>query len=256
LATCLPLYTVIYRQQAAGVSPAAKAMSDMAMNNMGVYWAFPVLQATGIAALIWAYLGVCLGLLESGKPVRWLPLTRAQVDRVHRQISLLVLSLILIHAVTTAFDQMGDNAKTAFLPWQEPWSAAVFGYNTGIFAFYLALLVGPSYYLRRRIGPARWRFVHRFALVVYVLSLWHTLLLGADFAYYEWIRPVTWLAQVPLLGLFVRRLLMPRGARHEQASQAVARAIGRYGLAAAGAGAALAVVVVVVTGHAGLPHRV
>ncbi len=94
---------------------------------------------------------------------------------------LLVIALILVHALATAEDAMGDNLRTVFLPWQESWSAAVFACNIGIFALYLAVLVGPTYYLRRRIGTRFWMVAHRSALVIYIFSVWHALLLGADF---------------------------------------------------------------------------
>lgn len=66
VATTLPFYALLQHQQARGTSAAALAMPGMHMERMDVYWAFPVLQATGIAALIWSYAGVALGLLESG----------------------------------------------------------------------------------------------------------------------------------------------------------------------------------------------
>jgi methionine sulfoxide reductase heme-binding subunit len=254
VASMLPFNMVIYHLQAQGRSAAAVAMGSMHMDRMSQFWAFPILQASGIAALIWAYAGVLLGLLESGTKPAWWPWRRERTDRIHRQISLLVIGLILVHAVATAYDAMGDGWMAAFVPWQQSWGAAVLGYNTGIFALYLAVLVGPTYYLRRRIGPVRWRFVHRFALVVYILSVWHTLLLGVDFSYYPWVRPLTWVAQIPLLALFIRRLARP-ARRGEGTARAWTSAI-RYALIAASAAAVAAIVALVVTGHADLPHRV
>lgn len=255
--TCLPVYLVIYRLQAHGQSAAAVAMGSMHMDRMGVFWAFPLLQAAGIGALIWAYLGIVLGLVVSGRPPGWWRLSRPRTDRLHRQVSLLVIALILVHALATAEDAMGDSLRTAFLPWQESWTAAVFAYNVGIFALYLAVLVGPTYYLRRRIGTRWWMLAHRLALAVYILSVWHTLLLGADFSYYPWLRAVTWLAQIPLLGLLAWRLLKSRrrgptgpGTRRYWAAPA------RYWLAAVSAAGIAAVAVLVGTGHADLPARV
>lgn len=255
--TTLPFYLIIAHLQAEGRSAAAIGMADMPMGDMGTYWAFPILQASGIAALIWAYLGVLLGLLESGKHPAWLRLRRAQVDRLHRQISLLVLGLILVHALATAFDAMGDGFLSAFVPWQQSWGAAVLAYNVGIFALYLAVLVGPTYYLRRKIGPVRWRFLHRFALLVYILSVWHTLLLGLDFTYYPWVRPLTWLVQLPLLVLFARRLLRParRGKPAGSLTRYALVAV-RYGLATLAGVAAVAIVGLVVSGHSDWPARV
>jgi hypothetical protein len=238
------LYAWIATQQSRGQSAAALAMSDMGMADMSKFWAFPLLQASGLAALLWAYLGVALGLAESGRTMRWLPLRRRELDRLHRYISLLVIGLIVVHVVATVFDAMGDSLMTVLVPQQEGWTAARWSYDLGIFAFYLALLLGPTYYLRRFIGTRVWRFAHRFVVVVYILSLWHTLIIGADVQHYGWIRPALWLVQVPLLGLLCYRLISP-AAR----SRSTAATVTRYTVALASAAAVVAIVAIVATGH-------
>ncbi len=251
--TFLPFYIWIYNLQAQNKSAAAIGMASMHMNRMGIFWSFPILQAAGLAALIWAYVGVLFGLIESGRSISWLPMTKAQTNRLHRQISLLVIGLILVHAVATAFDAMGDNFISAFIPWQEPWKAAIFGYNLGIFALYLALLLGPTYYLRGKLGARSWRYAHRFTLIIYILSVWHTLILGLDISYYHWVRPFMWLAQIPLLALFIRRLLQPANAG--KARQIWGKAIS-YGLATLSGAAIVAVIVIVATGNSGFIQNI
>ena len=243
LLTVVPIYAWIAVLQSHGRSAAALSMPTMGMSRMGVFWAFPVLQASGLAALLWAFAGVALGLAESGRSIRWLPLRRRDLDRLHRYISLLVIGLIVVHVAATAMDAMGDSWVTVLAPQQEGWTAARWAYDLGIVAFYLSLLLGPSYYLRRFISPRGWRFAHRFVLVVYILSVWHTLIIGADVQHYGWMRPALWLAQLPLLALFCYRLLSP--AARSRTALAVAT---RYGLAAVGAAAAIAIVVIVATG--------
>jgi hypothetical protein len=262
--TVLAFYLPLAHQQANDASAAAVAMKSMHMYRMEVFWAFPLLQAAGFAALIWAYLGLALGLMEAGAAARWrwLPLTPAARMRLHRHISLLVLGLILVHALATAFDAMGDNLLTVFVPWQEGWGAAVLAYNLGIFALYLAVLIGPTYYVRRWVGAKRWRVIHRLAAIVYILAVWHTLIIGADVAYYPWARPLIWLLQIPLLLLFVRRLL--EQAQSSRDRDAARRARGAaiapraalvrgtcYTLAGIGALAIVAVIGIVATGSSG-----
>jgi len=244
LLTVLPIYAWIATLQSQGHSAAALSMPSMGMSRMSVYWAFPVLQASGLAALLWAYAGVALGLAESGRTMRWLPLRRRDMDRLHRCISLLVIGLIAVHVAATALDAMGDSPRTVLVPGQESWAAARWAYDLGIFAFYLSLLLGPTYYLRRLTGMRAWRFAHRFVIVVYILSVWHTLIIGADIQHYGWMRPALWLAQVPLLALFCYRLISP-AAR----SRGTAGTVARYGLALAGAAALVAIVAIVATGH-------
>lgn len=243
LLTVLPIYVWIATLQSQDHSAAALSMPSMGMDRMSVYWAFPVLQASGLAALLWAYAGVALGLAESGRTLRWLPLRRRDMDRLHRYISLLVIGLIVVHVVATALDAMGDSLLTVLVPGRESWTAARWAYDLGIFAFYLSLLLGPTYYLRRFTGTRLWRFAHRFVIVVYVMSVWHTLIIGADVQHYGWMRPALWLAQVPLLALFSYRLIAPAARSRSTAGTAV-----RYGAAVAGASALLAIVAIVVTG--------
>lgn len=214
--TFLPLYVWIYRLQSVGQSAAALRMPSMHMEKMTTFWSFPILQASGLSGLIWSYIGVLLGIMISGRSLAWLPLNKGQIGRLHRQISLLVIGFILVHALAVSFDAMGDNIITAFIPWQASWKAATFSYNLGIFAMYFAVLLGPTHYLRNRIGTRAWLFVHRFTLAVYILSVWHTLILGADISYYSWIRPFIWIMQIPLLLLLSRRLMEPARAGKKQ----------------------------------------
>ena len=255
-----PFYLWIHHLQVENRSAAALAMSSMHMDQMHKFWSFPLLQATGLAGLVWAYLGVSLGLLESGRTVSWMPLSRPQVDRLHRQISLLVLALMTAHVVTTGLDAMGDSWRTVTIPWQwanQGWPQAVTGYTTGIVAFYLALVLGPSYYLRRTIGVARWRFLHRFSVIVYILSFWHTLILGLDVSHYGWVRPFMWLMQVPLLYLFARRLLQPAAAARPASAPLVAlRRATTRSLALASCAGIVAVAAIVLTGNSDFINNV
>lgn len=246
-ATTAPFYALLHHQQSHGRSAAAMSMPGMRMENMDVFWAFPILQATGIAALLWSYAGVLLGLLETGQRPSWWPWSGPATIRTHRHISLIVLGLVLVHAAATARDAMGDSWLSAFVPWQSSLPEAVTAYNLGIFALYLAVLLGPTYYLRKVLGVRVWRFLHRFVIVVYALSVWHTLLLGVDFSHYVWVRPVTWLAQIPLLVLLARRLWP--GASAPGFGTAV-----RYVLAGVSATMASGVLLLVLTGNSHLPE--
>jgi hypothetical protein len=163
--TTVAVYWWIVNLQAHGRSAAALNMPEIGMTDIGKYWAFPVLQASGLTGLVFAYLSVLLGLQQSGRAVSWFPLTYRQINRIHRQVSLMVVGLVLIHVVATVFDAMGNTWQSVLLPGAVAatgWPAAVWGFNTGILAFYALLLLAPTFYARRRIGIRRWRFLHRF----------------------------------------------------------------------------------------------
>lgn len=248
-ATAAPFWVLLQHQQAQGRSAAALSMPTMHMENTDVFWAFPIIQASGVAALLWSYVGVLLGLLQADKRPSWWPWSGSATLRTHRHISLIVLALILVHAVATAYDAMGDSWLSAFVPGQTSWHDAETAYTVGILGLYFAVLLGPTYYLRKFTGVRVWRFLHRFVLVVYVLSVWHTLLLGADFSHYEWVRPVTWLAQIPLLVLFARRTWPGQAQRGFSAAL-------RYGSTVASAVVAAVVFLLVLTGNSDLPEGV
>ena len=254
------LYLLIRHQQSLGRSAAALAMSSMHMQNVHKFWSFPLLQASGLTGLVFAYLSVVLGLQQSARALPQLRLSYRQIDRLHRQISLLVIVLVVVHVVATACDAMGDSVKTVLIPWQwanQGWPQAVVGYTFGVVAMYVLFIVAPTFYVRRRIGTGRWRFLHRFVLLFYVLSVGHTLILGLDVSHYGWIRPVIWLAQIPLLALFVRRLMLPlRGSRRFSPARRRALAWTRYALTALSCAGILAALVIVVTGNAALVTNV
>jgi hypothetical protein len=70
-------------------------------------------------------------------------------------------------------------------------------------------------------------------IIFYPFSIWHALILGVDIGYHPWISPLIWLAQIPLLALFIRRLAMPvcNSARLSPARLAAVRGA-RYALIA------------------------
>jgi predicted ferric reductase len=251
----LLLYAVIAHLQALGQSAAAIAMPDMHMKNMATFWSFPMLQASGLTGLFFAYFSIVLGLLQSGRTPSWFPLSYSQIDRFHRQLGLLIVGLVSVHVVATVLDAMGDSWRTVLIPGQWAylgWPQAVLGYNLGIFAIYILALTAPTFYLRRMIRPDRWRFLHRFVLVFYLLSFWHALILGLDVGAYGWIRPVMWIAQLPLLALCIRRLLEPRqNQRHFSPLRQMFSRVIRYGLVGISAAGIVTILAIVLTGQSG-----
>lgn len=66
-----------------------------------------------------------------------------------------------------------------------------------------------SYYLRQRTGSRMWRALHRFIIIVYVLSVWHTLLYGTNVWYDGAFRTLVWALQMPIAAMLLLRLLSP-----------------------------------------------
>jgi sulfoxide reductase heme-binding subunit YedZ len=241
--TTAACYAWILTLQMHGRSAAALDMPEMGMTDVGRYWAFPMLEASGLVGLAFAYVSVLLGLQPS---IRWRPTTYRQVNGAHRHVALVVVGLVLVHVAATVLDGMGNTWQTVLVPGYvgtQGWPAAIWGFNGGIFAVYALLLLGPTFYLRRWTGVRRWRFLHRFVLVFYGLSIWHALVLGLDVSYYGWIRPTIWLAQIPLLAMVI--------ARTRRSPTPVRQAI--VTACCVGIGA---VVAIVATGNSGFIHTV
>ena len=162
-------------------------------------------RAAGVVAFALLSLSVLLGLAMANRVVRG----RGAV-KLHEHLALAGLVAIAVHGITL----LGD-------PWLDPGPAGLlipfamdyepFFTGLGLIAGYLAALLGLSFYARRRIGARRWRRLHRYTVVVYVLGVLHTLGAGSD-ASAPWLRAVLLSTGAPILFLFLLRVL-PQEAR-------------------------------------------
>ncbi|APU15352.1 Ferric reductase like transmembrane component [Actinoalloteichus sp. GBA129-24] len=225
------VFVFLYLRVRAGQSDTVSVISYMA--DADRYWVYFLSQAFGWSALLWAYLAVVLGLLISGSKPGWLRWQPAKLERLHRTTSLSVLSLMAAHALLYAAQVVRDNAPDAwgdrvwaafvraFVPGGHDGSTGWIAMPIGQAAFYLAIPLGLAYYFRRRIGAKAWRILHRFIIVVYALSVWHTLLYSTNVWYEGWPRTVLWLLQVPIAVLLLWRLLEParRGERLDMSAR-------------------------------------
>ncbi|GLF95846.1 ferric reductase-like transmembrane domain-containing protein [Streptomyces yaizuensis] len=247
-------------------SSTATVMPFMADDPEG-FWLYFLSQAFGWSALLWAWGTVILGLLLSGSRPAWLPLSGPRLERLHRTTSLNVIVLTLAHALLFAAelvrhdqDSWYASAWTAFVEAFVPGGYASgtgrIAIPIGQAALYLAIPLGLLFYVRHRIGPRTWRVMHRFVIVVYVASVWHTLLYGTNVWYDGWFRTSIWLLQLPIAALFLVRLLRPaRRAQRLAAPGSSPGAKAAWTLRAAGrlavAGVVVAVLAVLATGRDG-----
>jgi len=166
-------------------------------------------RAAGDAALILSSLGVCIGLMMGGRFVK-----RRGLDlrSTHEALSLATLVTIVLHAVSLLGDgflnpTLADLAIPFASHYKTLWMSA------GIVAGWMMLLLGLSYYARSAIGPARWRNLHRWTALAWVLGIAHSLGEGTD-AGTMWFLAMTAIVTIPpLILLFVRLLSEPAPAR-------------------------------------------
>jgi sulfoxide reductase heme-binding subunit YedZ len=123
----------------------------------------------------------------------------------HEALSLATLGALLVHGLSLIGDSfMHPSLADVAVPF-------VSGYMTlwttmGIVAFWAMLILGLSYYARTRIGVQRWRRVHRFTALAWVLGLAHSLGEGTD-AGQTWFLAMTAIVVVPALCLLAVRWL-------------------------------------------------
>jgi predicted ferric reductase len=265
LAVTGALFVLIYARIETEASSTLTVMPFMA--DTEAFWVYFLSQAFGWSALLWAYGTVVLGLLLSGSRPARLPLSGPRLEQLHRTTSINTIVLIFAHALFFAVELFRHD-KSA---WYSAAAGAFFesfvpgGYTSGTgriaipvgqAALYLAIPLGLLFYVRHRIGARAWRVMHRFVIVVYVLSVWHTLLYGTNVWYDGAFRTTVWLLQIPIAALLLLRLVRPArrsqrlaapGAHPGTAAGWGARALGRV----AAAGVLVALLAVTLSGRDG-----
>jgi methionine sulfoxide reductase heme-binding subunit len=157
-------------------------------------------RAAGTTALVLSSVSVCVGLSIGGRLLRG----RGPDLRVtHEALSLATIAAIVVHALTL----LGDGfLHPSVLDVSVPF---VSGYKTawmtiGIVAGWAMILLGLSYYFRARIGQERWRVLHRFTALAWVLGLAHSLGEGTD-AGQVWFLTMTAIVVLPAIVLMAMR---------------------------------------------------
>jgi methionine sulfoxide reductase heme-binding subunit len=157
-------------------------------------------RAAGIVALLASSGAMTAGLLMGGRFVR----RSIDLRATHEALALATLIALAIHA----FALLGDGFLSPSLAdvtipfasgFQRWWMAA------GIAGGWVLAILGLSYYARARIGPARWRMLHRFTAVGWLLGVVHGLGQGSD-AGAAWFLMTLAAAAIPPLVLLAIRL--------------------------------------------------
>jgi sulfoxide reductase heme-binding subunit YedZ len=159
-------------------------------------------RAAGIAALVLSSLSVCIGLLMGGGMVKR---QRLELRVTHEALALATLGAIVVHGLSLIGDSyLHPSLADVTIPFLS-------GYMTlwtsmGIVAFWMLAILGLSYYARTRIGVQRWRMLHRFTALAWILGIAHSLGEGTD-AGQAWFLAMTGIVVVPALILLVVRHL-------------------------------------------------
>lgn len=140
------------------------------------YWYLT--RGTGAVALVLLTASVVLGIVGSLRftSPRW---PRFAIDTVHRDVSLLVVVLVVLHVLTTVLDGFAPiNLVDGLIPFLSPYRPLWLGLGTLSFDLILALVITSL--ARRRLGYRSWRAVHWLAYVSWPIAILHTLGTGSD----------------------------------------------------------------------------
>ena len=165
---------------------------------MGEHFFWITSRSAGIAALLASSAAVALGLLmgrRKGKDLRTL----------HEALSLATMVALAVHAFALLGDgylkpSLADVTLPFLLDYERWWT------SLGIVGGWLFVILGLSYYVRGKIGPARWRKLHRFTALAWVLGVVHALGAGTD-AGAVWFLLAAAGAVIPAGALLARRLV-------------------------------------------------
>jgi sulfoxide reductase heme-binding subunit YedZ len=146
----------------------------MSANSSTLFWITS--RAAGTTALVLASAAVGVGLTMGGKLIRG-----GGADRrsLHEILSLSTMVAIAVHGLAllgdTYFAFTPLNVAVPFLaPYRNLFT------SVGIVAGWGMVILGLSYYVRRRIGLSRWKTIHRFTAVAWLLGLIHAFADGTD----------------------------------------------------------------------------
>jgi methionine sulfoxide reductase heme-binding subunit len=162
-------------------------------------------RAAGLTALACITLAVGLGLALGGKVASKKPGLPRVLMAIHEHAALAGLIAIAVHGITL----LGDGwLKAGFADIAIPFASDVkpFWVGLGVLGGHLAAILGLTFYARKRIGTKLWRKAHRATIVVYILSVAHTLGAGTD-AKEPWLQMFMLATGAPILFLFTMRVL-------------------------------------------------
>jgi methionine sulfoxide reductase heme-binding subunit len=133
-------------------------------------------RAAGGAALLLASASVAVGLMMSSRRRNG---NKRDWRAIHEALSLTTLAMVALHGLSLFGDAYLDPGLAGIAV---PFAA---GYRPlwtgiGIIAGYGLAILGISYYLRDRIGAARWRRLHRLTAIFWLLAIGHTIGAGSD----------------------------------------------------------------------------
>jgi DMSO/TMAO reductase YedYZ heme-binding membrane subunit len=136
-------------------------------------------RGTGVVTLLLLTASVVLGILGTmrfASEPRW---PRFAIDSLHRDISLLVIVLLILHVITSVLDSFAPIKLTdALIPFASSYRPLWLGLGALSLDILVALVITSL--VRRRLGYRAWRGVHWLAYLSWPVAVLHGLGSGSD----------------------------------------------------------------------------
>ncbi len=174
----------------------------LAASGGSAYWYLT--RSTGAVALLLLTLAIVLGVVDVRRwsTPRW---PRFIVDSLHRNVSLLAMTFLAVHVITSVLDSFAPiSLLDAFVPFAGSYRPLWLG--LGAVALDLLVAVTLTSMLRQRFGYGTWRTIHWLTYASWPIALLHGFGTGSDAA-------ATWLlalsvacAAIVLLAVLARAI--------------------------------------------------
>lgn len=137
-----------------------------------------LIRSSGLTAYILYTVSMLWGLTLSSKVVKdWSPGTLSML--LHVSVSWLGTGFVAVHAVLLLFDKyVTYTVPEILLPFFGPYRPLAVGLGT--ITFWVMLLVALSFSVKKRLGHARWKWLHMTSYAGFFLVTAHALFAGTD----------------------------------------------------------------------------
>ncbi len=178
-------------------------------------------RAAGVTGYLLFSVAVLAGLTMASR-LAAAPARKRALLQVHEHAALAGLVAVAIHGVTLLGDHWLDPGPLGIaVPLVIDYRPVAVA--AGIIGGYLAAALGLSFYIRKRVGAARWRRLHQFTLLAWLLGFLHALFAGTD-ASTTWFQLVLLWTAGPILVLAGTRITVERRKRARAAQRRAAAA--------------------------------
>ncbi len=170
--------------------------------NPKAYWYLS--RGAGFVALGLLWISMVLGLLITDKVAKAWPGAPAAFA-IHEYVSLLGLVFVAFHALILIGDQyIKYQLVQVLLPFGSVNYHPVW-VGLGQIGFYVWAIISATFYVRQKIGPKAWRFIHYASFFNFVVAMIHGLAAGTDHATL-WAQAVYWTMGASTLFLTAYRI--------------------------------------------------